>query len=153
MLINSQMSLIGTVYPEGLLWNNSLATGLSTKLPVFHQQIYKKAFLYTPLSTFKTVPHAPNCFTKQRPPFSSKKMRKYRQKPIFPRQMIERPYDRAGTDLLLQLQPLPIESLLGLLPSFSEKSSFEFVSRSISQCVHQALESLHLGVADLDRSG
>lgn len=68
--------------------------------------------------------------------------------------MIEIPQEHvARTHLLLQLQPLPIEGLLGLLPSLSKKSSFEFVSRSISQCVYEALESLHLGVTDFDSSG
>lgn len=66
--------------------------------------------------------------------------------------MIAVPCEHARTYLLLQLQPLPIESLLGFLPSFSKKSSFEFVCRSVSQRVDEALQPLHLSIADLDGS-
>lgn len=66
--------------------------------------------------------------------------------------MIAVAHERARTHLLLQLQPLPIESLLGFLASLSKKSGFEFVCRSVPQGVDEALEPLHLGVADLDGS-
>lgn len=67
--------------------------------------------------------------------------------------MTEIPEHVATTYLLLQLQPLPIKSLLGLLPSLPKKSSFEFVRRPISQCIYQTLKSLHLSITDLDSSG